>query len=61
MAAPEFPLLEDPELNSNAPLTPAAPEFALLKINTPLLEDVPSPLERFMAPPVFIVLRPASN
>jgi hypothetical protein len=58
---PLSPLLALPELNINAPLAPVAPAFKLRMDKIPLLEEVPSPVDKLSAPPVLTTLRPAST
>jgi len=58
MNAPLFPALALPELNTSMPLTPETPAFMLRMVTMPLLDAVPSPLERLNAPPVWTTLRP---
>jgi hypothetical protein len=58
ISAPLFPVFDEPELKTSAPLTPVVPLFALRIVTTPLDVDVPSPLLRLTAPPVCTVLRP---
>jgi hypothetical protein len=58
LKSPELPLLALPELNTNIPLLPIAPALALLIEIIPLLVAVPSPLDKLIAPPVSVVLRP---
>jgi hypothetical protein len=58
---PLFPSLDEPELKSKAPLTPAAPAFVLRILTVPLVVAVPSPLEILRAPPVCTVLRPENT
>jgi len=57
--APLFPLLELPELNNSTPLPPEEPALILRIVIVPLLDAVPSPLEKLRDPPVVVVLRPA--
>ena len=56
--APEFPELVVPVLNTNAPLTPAAPAFAVRMLTMPDVVAVPSPEPILRSPPVCTVLRP---
>ncbi len=58
---PLFPLLDDPELNTNDPLLPLTPAFMLRMVTNPLLEAVPSPLDTLRTPPDAAVLRPEST
>jgi hypothetical protein len=58
---PLFPLLEEPELNTNDPLLPLTPAFMLRIVIVPLLEAVPSPLDTLNNPPDAVVLRPDST
>ncbi len=58
---PLFPLLEEPELNTSDPLLPATPAFMLRMVTVPLLEAVPSPLDKLRTPPDAAVLRPEST
>ena len=53
-----MPLLVEPELKYKAPLDPAVPPLADRILSAPLLDDVPSPVETPMNPPVCTVLRP---
>ena len=50
-----------PELNTSCPLTPATPAFAVRIVTEPLLDAVPSPVSRLIAPPVCTVLDPDST
>jgi len=58
---PLFPPLEDPELKTKSPETPATPAFTLRIDTAPLVVAVPSPLPMLTAPPVFTVLRPENT
>ncbi len=56
-----LPLLDEPELNTSAPLDPAAPALADRMNTGPLEVAVPSPLVKARDPPVWTVLRPATT
>jgi hypothetical protein len=56
---PVLPLLLDPVLKYNEPLTPSFPAFKLRTMMAPLDVAVPSPDTMCTAPPVTPVLRPA--
>ena len=55
---PLVPELLVPELNTNTPLTPVAPAFALLIVIEPLVLAIPAPVVIPTAPPVCTVLCP---
>ena len=57
--APELPVLAEPVLKISMPLTPLVPELMDRMVIAPLDVDVPSPVLRLTAPPVWTVLRPA--
>jgi hypothetical protein len=56
-----LPTLLVPELNTNRPLTPDVPAFAVRIVTDPLLVAVPAPVSRLIAPPVCTVLEPDST
>jgi hypothetical protein len=57
--APELPVLAEPVLKMSMPLTPLVPELMDRMVIAPLDVEVPSPVLRLTAPPVWTVLRPA--
>jgi hypothetical protein len=56
---PDVPELAVPELNTNTPLVPILPAFAVLTVTAPLVDDRPWPVIMPIAPPVFTVFSPA--
>jgi len=58
LIAPLLPLLALPELNTSKPLLPATPAFELRIETAPLDVAVPSPLDKNIAPPEYVVLLP---
>ena len=59
--APLLPVTEVPELKINRPLDPWLPAFGVRTQTVPLLDCVPSPLNRVTCPPLATVLRPADT
>ena len=58
---PDAPHVVIPELNTNAPLTPFAPEFGVVNTNDPLDVDFDHPVAISMLPPFPVKASPATT